>query len=604
MKSHARGILELATCVYLDAVAKCTANQLEERDLETLRSRIEGEGISFVTITLPNLVKGLEQALSRGQIEPLDFLGFKKFRKAPAFLRGFFALIFDSSTGRLLNEPQIEAIEGIRQIGNTFKKLEIPCSPRRVAKAFTEFTQIEHDLKLPIAPDFVNYYLNVSRVLWSSLLTSTEVSAIARFKPKHGPGATAEHILGNSKYVIRSWHERLEPYFPLLTTAYANEYACDAGGFANVTLVNEEQELPVRVITVPKTLKTPRIIAIEPVCMQYTQQAISRTLTKAIEQSTIAGGHINFTDQTINRRLAMTSSADGTYATIDMSAASDRVPYSLAIRLFDSNPDFQSAVDATRTKKAQLPDGTVLVLSKFASMGSALCFPVESMHFYTVCVGALLEKYKLPVTFKNCLAVSRNVFVYGDDILVPAQDAEIVIEHLHKSMCKVNASKSFWTGKFRESCGADAYDGVLVTPTYVRKTRPDNFSDASSLTSWVATSNLFYKKGYWKTASHMISVCESILGALPVVGPDCAGLGKVSFQPFVSSERWNEDHQVSEVRAWCLRPVYRRDPLDGYNALLKCLLRTGSEDTADCKHLERTVRRGAVALKRRWVRPY
>jgi len=604
MKSHERGILELATCIYKDAVAKCTANQLEERDLLTLQSRIEHEGLSFVTITLPSLAKDLELSLSQGQIASQNFRGFRKFRKIPAFLRGFFKLVFDSSTGRLLNEPSIEAIEGIRQIGYTFKKLEVPCSPQREKQAFTDFIQIEQELAKPIAPDYANVFNNVSSVVWSSMLSSAKLCERYANRPRHGPGATAERIQGNEKYTVSRWHDRLEPYFPLITTAFNNENVYGSAEFECVTVVSEECEQPVRVISVPKTLKAPRIIAIEPVCMQYTQQSISQALVEAIEHSVIAGGHVNFRDQTVNQRMAISASASGEYATLDLSSASDRVPYSVAIRMFDCNPELQGAVAATRTTRAQMPDGSILELKKFASMGSALCFPVEAMYFYTICIAALLRKYKLPVTFRNCYAVSRNVYVYGDDIIIPTHDAEFVIQHLHDHMCKVQTSKSFWTGKFRESCGADAYDGVVVTPTYVKKTCPNDIGDASSLTSWVAASNSFYKRGYWQTASYLMKRCEAIMGTLPIVGPRCAGLGKVSFQNLVSSERWNKGYQVFEVKTWCQSPVYRQDKLEGHGALLKCLLKAGSEEPSDAKHLERSVRHGAVALKRRWVRPY
>lgn len=604
MKSHERDLLELATCVLKDAVAKCTANQLEERDIETMISRVEDEGLSFLTITLPSIGKDLEQALAFGRIGSTHFRSFRKYGKVPAFLRGFFILIFDSSTGGILDEPQIEAIEGIRQISYLFKKLEVPCTQKRVRAAYRAFIQDEHDLQTPVDPDVTDYFCNVSRVLWSSLITSDDLSDVTSFVPKHGPGATAEHITGNNKYVIQRWHERLESYFPLLHNAFNSENAIESEEFEKLTLVSEEQEQPVRVIAVPKTLKTPRIIAIEPVCMQYTQQAISSMLVSALERHPISSGHVNFTCQEINGSLAMTASADGKLATLDLSAASDRVPYALAIRMFDSNPNLQGAISSTRSTRAQVPGEEVITLQKFAAMGSALCFPVESMYFYTICIGTLLKKRGLPVTYRNAMLVSRDVFVYGDDIIVPSDDAVVIMNSLHEHMCKVNTSKSFWTGKFRESCGVDAYDGHNVTPTYVRRLPPHNTREASSLLSWSKASNSFYKRGYWLTASHLIKRCETYLGALPIVGPDCSGLGKVSFQPLVSSERWNVDLQIHEVKTWMAVPVYQKDKLDGYGALLKCLMKAGSTEPSDVKHLERSVRHGAVALKRRWVRPY
>jgi len=604
MKSHVNDLYELATSIYKDAVAKCAA-ELEVRDLMTMKSRSENEGLSFFTITLPDLGKDFDRCLDQGQIGPTHFRSFRKYGKIPAFLRGFFARIFSRETGGILDEPDISSIEAIRQMAYSFKKIKLDCSEKRARKALSSFIQIEQDFDDQPSPLDKGTFEYLCRHLWDIVLADINMST-CNFVPKHGPGATEERISGNQKYVHKLWYERLEPYFPLFHFAFPNENAYGCKEFQNLTLISEEHEHPVRVVQVPKTLKSPRTIAIEPVCMQYTQQAISRVLVKTLESNWITRGHINFTDQSVNQKLAMTSSKHQKYATIDMSDASDRVSNEIAGCMFRRYPDLFGAIQACRSKKAQMPDGTIVSLRKFASMGSALCFPIEAMYFFTICIVARLRKHALPVTSYNIYKMSRDVFIYGDDIIVPTDDAAVIIDYLHRYKCKVNAHKSFWTGKFRESCGTDAYDGEDVTPTYIRSVPPDNKRDASAIVSWVASSNSFYKKGYWRTATHLIERCESIIGALPIVGPNCAGLGKVSFQHFVSAERWNKDHHVHEVRTWCAVPVYRKDRLEGYGALTKCLLKLESDNVAptDKDHLVRSARYGAVALKRRWVRPY
>lgn len=604
MKSHVSDLLEVAECVFKDTAAKCAAYSSFDRDLKTIRSRVREEGISFLTITLPTLGSDLETCLKAECIVPGVFRSFRKRLKVPAFMQGYFAQIFDVNTGGILNEPSIEAVESIRQVANTFKKIRLECTPTRVRAALRQFEQIEHDLQKPLAPSDLDDFVKVSDCLWSTVF-SGEINPLDTV-PKHGPGATAESIHGNMKYSIRSWHDRLEPYFPLYSFAFSSESALGSWEAGVAKVVKPEEEPPVRVITVPKTLKTPRIIAIEPVCMQYTQQAISRVIVDTLETVEPTKGHINFTCQSVNRTLALSSSSDSRYATIDMSAASDRVPLSVAMRMFDKLPDLQGAIFACRSRDAKLPTGKLLRLRKFASMGSALCFPIEAMYFYTICVAARLKLHNLSVTFSNIRKVAKDVFVYGDDILVPTNEAETIADHLHKYYCKVNMSKSFWSGNFRESCGMDAYRGEEVTPTYLRSTPPGNRQDSKALISWVETSNLFYRKGYWNTASHLIKRCETILGVLPLVGPKCAGLGKVSYQPYVSTERYNRKYQVHEVKTWVASPVYRTDKLGGYSALSKCLIKQpGPPDPdVDVKHLDRTARHGAVTLKRRWTRPY
>lgn len=491
----------------------------------------------------------------------------------------------------------------IRQVCLSFKKIELQCEPERVRQSVERFVETERDLSTISVPGtLVDDFVNVSRVLYDNALSTITLDDL---RPKHGPGATVEGVSGNGKYRWQFWHERLEPYFPFVETAYT--LGCyDSKEFHDVTLLTEEQELPVKVTPVPKTLKGPRIIAIEPCCMQYVQQSIRKELYKLLERSHYTRGHVNFTDQEINRSLAISASSDGRLATIDLSDASDRVLHDLAIRMFDGNPNLRDAIVACRSSRAKLPDGRIIgPLSKFASMGSALCFPVESMYFYTICIVALLRRHNLPVTSRNVYFVSRDVYVYGDDIFVPADEAVTVTNYLHKYHCRVNMSKSFWTGKFRESCGMDAYDGVEVTPTYLRQIAPSDRRQANILVSWIKTANAFYKKGYWQTSSYMFSVCERYLGKLPYVSENSSGLGRTHFGEVCTVERRNKLLQRPEVRAWVPEPVYRTDILGGYGALLKCLFMTPKspygEEGIDNKHLERSARHGAVTLKRRWI---
>lgn len=622
MKSYVSDLLEVAICIYRDAVAKCTAVTLDDRDIDTLTSRVKHEGLSFLTITLPSLGKELDKSLALGMIDPTFFRSFKKKAKAPALLQGFFDRVFHED-GRIRNEPSIQAIEGIRQIAYAFKKLEVPCTPRRVRRALDKFIGNEQVFDEPVALEDQNYFSQVSHCLWYNTFGNEDSSLLLNVIPRHGPGATAERIAGNGKFKIRRWHERLEPYFPVLENAFANADARLEPEFQKVTLVEEDGEQPVRVIPVPKTLKTPRIIAIEPVCMQYTQQALAEAIVDRLERHELTSGHVNFRDQGVNRAKAISSSKDGRFATLDLSSASDLVPYELAISMFDGDPDLMDAIKSCRSTRAQMPDGTIIPLRKFASMGSALCFPVEAMYFYTICVAALLRRQNLPVTYRNALRVSRQVYVYGDDILVPTHLAEVVIDHLHKYCCKVNVDKSFTMGKFRESCGMDAFDGEAVTPTYIRQKPPNDKRDAKAIVSWVSASNHLYKRGYWLTSAILLKRVESIIGTLPIVGNNCGGLGKSSFQNVVSIDRWGKRLQRPEVRTWAAQPVYRKDRLNGNSALLKCLLRLerGPDDSAadpfryarpvgftmptpvDARHLERTARHGAFVLKRRWLSP-
>lgn len=652
MKSDASVYLELVHAVYNDACAKISADVSDVRDLVTIRSRVESRGISFLTITLPDFCRDFERSLREGRVDPTYFAGFRKYGALPAFLRGMLGRLFDRETGRILDENPDTPIlvAAVRAICLLFKKVAMPCRPAKVDAALDNFVKVERELNVFEWPqDSARRFREVSYMLWCDLFSDFTRD---RLVPRHGPGATAERISANQKFVWRRWHERLEPYFPFYSYGYSVMAAVSPSRRDSrekraemVKFVPREEEQPVRVITVPKTLKSPRIIAIEPVCMQYTQQALQSYLYGKIEGRrpssgpargpNFALGHVNFTDQSVNRRMALWASETGRLVTIDLSDASDRVPLVGVGEMLWFNPDLLGATMACRSEHADVPNRGKIRLAKFASMGSALCFPIEAMYFYTVIVLALLEKYNLPVSYASVQTVTRDVYVYGDDILVAADDAEAVLSGLQKYNCKPSPDKTFTTGRFRESCGMDAYAGVEVTPLYVRQPLPENRQQADRLVSWIATANLFALKGFETAAELMFGVCERILGKLPRVGPRSPALGRITFSDWEPAARpvRVQPRPRDSCRPWYQRPeikalvpslVYRSDMVDGYSALQKSLLalERGSvsdvslplwdqllnlskgslqETTRDELHLKRSVQRGAVSLKSRWV---
>lgn len=632
LKSNVSDYLELATLVYKDMVAKCPADVSDYRDLKTIRSRVEDEGLSFLTITLPKFASDLLRGLEQGFVDSKLFARWKRAKNSvmPAFLQGITSHIFNVETGKVIyNEVSPSNggfpsdfsyyVDAVRQICLTFNKIKMECTPKRQQLALENYIEIENSFsKFSVPTEGMAKFLAVSSLLWDNLFSDFQCTDCT---PRHGPGTTAESISGNGKYRWQRWHDRLEPYFPLVGNAYPLGTPIQSEELDMVTIVPETSEDPVRVVTVPKTLKAPRIIAIEPVCMQYVQQGIREWLYAKLESYRFTAGHVNFRDQKVNQRFAMSSSRTGQFATIDLSDASDRVPRDLALAMFRSNQDLCDSIDACRSTHAELPDGQIIgPLQKFASMGSALCFPVEAMYFYTICVMALLDCNDLSYTFRNAYKVSRKVYVYGDDIVVPSANAEVVLDYLQKYNCKVNLNKTFFSGRFRESCGVEAVDGIDVTPIYIRNPPPENKHQASSIISWIATANLFYKKGLWKTTQFMRNKCEQLVGNIPYLPDNTEGLGHISYlgHNVRSIERWNPLLQRFEVRTLVPKPVRRTDVLEGYGALTKAFhgldrwLQTDGDskewsrqeaipDLVLERSFEHSVLRGAVALKRRWV---
>jgi hypothetical protein len=616
MKSQLNDYLEVMQAIYIDACVKCAA-KVSFRDLKTIRSRVEDEGLSFLTITLPDFARDVEQCLERGSIDPQLFRRFRKSGALPAFLQGMLGRVFNKETGRINDFDTghgpyrspisvSDLIGSIRQICLAFKKLELDCTPERVCKSMESFIENERSFNVfPLPKEDDRRFKLVSSVLWDNIIRGLRVDMLV---PRHGPGHTADGKSGNRKYRWSRWHSRLEPYFPILDSCFsasAGEFDDKTKELGMVTIVHSDEEQPVKVTPVPKTLKGPRVIAIEPCCMQYAQQAISRALMKLLESNIGTAGHVNFHDQSINGGLALMSSNDGWYATIDLSDASDRVPVGYALQMFRSNPDLKDAIEACRSTTAKMPDGRRVHLRKFASMGSALCFPIEAMYFYTICVIALLELHNLPVSHSNVKRVQHGIYIYGDDILVPAYCAATVLDHLKKYNCKVNTHKTFYRGKFRESCGVDAFEGQVVTPIYLNRVQPRSRQQVQEILSRLAAANHFNKRGYRHTACLLFKQVEKVLGKLPGVPEDSPVLGRIGGWTFDPPKRVRRRFQRVEVLCWTQHDVYRTDRLDGYAALQKSLLKLEGLQSLDAPrdrfHLERSALHDEVAINRRWV---
>lgn len=558
--------------VLLDVLLSEIGEQMStthSRDMVTCRERVKHEGISFLTITLPSFAKGLERALELRKVSPDLFPAFKRGRGSlPAFLQGLTEKVFDLRTGELLDEASDSAIFFLRQVSCLFKKISIPCTPERTAQAMQGYALLDsllRDLRLDHrCPTFVRFG-QISDRLIPELFGGFSVWNL---KPKHGPGATAQKLSNNQKFNDYAWPIRLGRSFPPDWFRFYNLNHWEEEG-NRLEEQAPRDEMPVRVISVPKTLKTPRIIAIEPVCMQYTQQSLADYLVSRIESHPLTRGLINFTDQGINANLALTSSKDRKWGTLDLSEASDRVHSKLVWRMLKSVPDLRDAVFACRSTRASVPGVGVIPLTKFASMGSALCFPVESMVFYIIAACAALDSAgtdRVPRSYRNKI---RDIRVYGDDIIVPVDVVESTMRWLEALGLKVNENKTFYRGNFRESCGVDAFNGHDVTPCYMRELLPSSISEVSGIVSTVSLSNQMFLKGMWKTSTYLKRLVEEITGALPVSRKPIAGLHFTTFSGFSGLRRWNKQHQSYDCRTFVVVPKRKSDALDGWNALLK-----------------------------------
>lgn len=606
--------VKLLHAVITDCARKCSTASWQ-KDALKIEQRVHYEGLSFMTITLPKFSEDFFLALERRKVTSDLFIGWTKRLCLPAFLQGFTSLVFCQRTGDLLNEPLVEAIASIRQICNLFKKVAIECTEERVAKALNRYVHTDGSLGPHPAIDDINMssFKEVSRMVISYIF-GDEVSS-DELLPHHGPGSTAEKITNNGKYVVGDfcWYRSLDDQFSKDIMFSSEENYC----LSRTEIPISSDESTVRVITVPKTLKAPRTIAMEPVIMQMTQQSLKDYMVQRIESCVLTKGHINFTDQKINQRLALQSSLSHEYATLDMSDASDRIHQDLVWDMFSVNPKLRDLIFACRSPNAYV-DSKQIKLNKFASMGSALCFPVMSLFFAVLLVKAWHDRRGLqlsPVTLKKAM---RRTYIYGDDIIIPTGEVDMSVTTLTNFGNVVGTNKSFWLGSFRESCGVDAYAGIDITPVYVRRFATDKRSYAQCMISTVSTCNQLFKKGYYNVALLLKKQVESELGQLPQLEEDAEGLGWwFDDEGKTPKKRWNRKLHRCEVRTYVPKTILKQDRLGDYNALFKCLLNLELRERGVCaytppgkvrilskddEHLNTSVVPGALTLKRRWVR--
>jgi len=279
------------------------------------------------------------------------------------------------------------------------------------------------------------------------------VPRLTDIQPRFGPGATtqvtkrkASHRLklsmvpACSEDLLPLVRECLEELGPWLHTLYGDDSS-------------ESTMVPVEIhngklVFVPKSYKTDRSVVVEPSLNTMFQMGIGDYISDRLRK---AG--VDLHDQTRNQRAALEGSLTGALATLDLSSASDTIAHELVYELLPV--DWAIFLDHFRTGSVEY-DGSVVKLQKFSSMGNGFTFPLESLIFYALAYACVCEEQQ------------HLVSVYGDDIIVPSDRFGLLCEVLGVCGFVPNKSKSFSSGPFRESCGADYLKGIDIRPCYIK----------------------------------------------------------------------------------------------------------------------------------------
>lgn len=212
---------------------------------------------------------------------------------------------------------------------------------------------------------------------------------------------------------------------------------------------------------VPKKVGEMRAICFEPSMNMLFQKPIGSYMKKRLK----AYFGIDLRDQTRNQSLAHLGSLCDSWATLDLSSASDLNAYVLVLELLPK--EWFGLLDAVRSPGYSYLDEGFTPFSKFSTMGNGFTFELETLIFASITLAA--------VRLWGDARFSRySVCCYGDDICVPKEYYHLVAQSLTVIGHSPNLQKSYADGPFRESCGGDFFNGWDVTPLKIKELTLEN----------------------------------------------------------------------------------------------------------------------------------
>ena len=567
--------------------------------LEKVSRRLDLEGIGLLTKTFPRLAKTFDRALTGDIAMDAGKAGFRALpnSKLPKFLGELFQRVF-SHDGKMLETPCVKCIKTIRQVLLVYYKYELPYSRDQEQRVLNQFRETDRGLgswnelfdrivsnfdadlsSIGVEPSFERV-IRRARDLLSEVFSGFDPQAI---HPRHGPGAVSTRETLHGKYTFRCVSPRIRQSYPLDAYFYASlGHVCDdVHGFDSV----ESRESSARVLLVPKDSRGPRLISCEPLDFQYVQQGLGRAIVQHLESHPLTRWNIHFTDQRPNQVGSLLGSSTGGYATLDLKEASDRVTIGL-VRLLFPQPLLEVLMNC-RSLSTVLPGGEELTLQKFAPMGSALCFPIMATTIWAILAAGLPDadvrkgrkrKASWPYTFDP----DSGILVYGDDVIVKAENSAHAISLLESFGLLINRDKSCTSGFFRESCGVDAYKGVEIQPVRIRtvwtsQRCPDAY------VSWISYANSFHKLGYLHVYDEIVGILCQVYGQIPdgsllVSAPSLVDTPE-AHRPKLS--RTNSALQKREWYVWDIKTPKVTREIGGWKMLLRYFVESTDQKPHD-----------------------
>jgi len=396
------------------------------------------------------------------------------------YFRSLLNRIFDKRTGVLLDSPDPEALRKLRCLCEYCYKLALPYKDELLEEATESF--ISHDEHLGRDSQHVDTkYIDMLRKRLEThydLTRDTIDTVFQQYRPRFTPGTFSgktfkSHLTVTLRDGRKIFIESDDPYYveKFSELRYPPEYEAIKGFFrpypgCNRKLVRVPRDTAAHseLLFVNKDARGPRTIIREPLYRLFVQMSFHDWLKGKLEK--VTSNRVNFQSQEFNRSLALSSSINKEYATIDLSKASDSVSVHVIRMLVKHIPALRWFI-VHRSEYVSVDNGEKqsYYLNKVAGMGSGLTFPLMSLLIHLVCSDAIATASRGTVSFKKAM---RLVYVYGDDIIVPTKYYDVVVEGLQKVLLVPNKSKSFRNSHFRESCGGDYFNGEPVSPVRLK----------------------------------------------------------------------------------------------------------------------------------------
>lgn len=399
--------------------------------------------------------------------------------------------------------------------------------------------QIDYSIALELSTIFEGWFSGFEMCPWG----------------KHGPGSTMDHGRCSPFEKSDFYHDFC--FSPDMRDAFGS-IGLDIFDYYPVSsYLAFDYDKVCKLHIVPKNALKQRTIALERVGMQYFQQIIRVSLYKWIDENI---HQIPLYRQEKNRALAREGSISGYYSTIDLSAASDSVDRRF-VEIAFSRTTLAPWLAAAGTTAVEI-QGKRYPLNMYATMGSAICFPIESLVFAGICELAT-----------RIVGRKLNYSVYGDDIIAPQPITNIVIELLERSGFTVNKDKTF-SGHFplcfRESCGGEYLRGEEVTPIRIPRqfaALKDKGRSPGTFLSWIQLANRLFSIGALNARRFVL---RRLLDSppYPVFGNGEHQLHTYDPTNYLLKHRWNVRLQRAEVLGAAVRTRPEEPSLIGGDDIL------------------------------------